>query len=82
MGAAGAASVNEVFRNFASLSNYPLGYTEDVVENAMSINNGNFTKSCTWLLEHCVRDHSDESDEDDGMIDSYGDRVAFDDDSD
>ena len=34
------------------------------------------------LLEHCVRDHSDESDEDDGMIDSYGDRVAFDDDSD
>ena len=57
-----------------------LGYTEDVVENAWSINNGDFVKTIAWLLEHCVRDHSDESDEGDVMVDCYGDGVGFDDD--
>ena len=33
-----------------------MGYTEDVVENAWSINNGDFGKTTAWLLEHCVRD--------------------------
>ena len=57
-----------------------MGYTEDVVENAWSINNGDFGKPTAWLLEHCVRDHSDESDEGDDMVDCYGDGVGFDDD--
>ena len=41
-----------------------------------------FAKSFAWLRDHCVRDHSDESDEGDDLIDSYGDGVAFDDDFD
>ena len=55
------------------------GYTVDDVENAMSINGGDFAKSFAWLRDHCVRDHSDESDDGDDMTDSYGDGVAFDD---
>ena len=54
------------------------GYTEDDIENAMSINGDDFVKSFKWLREHCVRDHSDESDEGDDMIDCYGDGVGFD----
>ena len=55
------------------------GYTVDDVENAMSINGGDFVKSFAWLRDHCVRDHSDESDDGDDTTDSYGDGVAFDD---
>ena len=42
----------------------------------MSINGDDFLKSFKWLRDHCVRDHSDESDEDDDMFDGYGDGVG------
>ena len=44
------------------------------------LNNGDFGKTTAWLLKHCVRDHSDESDKDDDMVDYYGDGVGFSDD--
>ena len=56
------------------------GYTEVDIENAMSINGDDFVKSFKWLRDHCVRDHSDESDEADDMFDGYGDGVGYGDD--
>jgi len=56
------------------------GYAEVDIENAMSINGDDFVKSFKWLRDHCVRDHSDESDEADDMFDGYGDGVGYGDD--